>query len=260
MSSSGERELTCAFHRDYCFTNKLARYPSPLRFLETRREGVREIVEEWFRLGIIDVNKQKIEVLVGKERWAYFWLLGARYGLLRPEWNLNLHLEIVGQLFSWWEMIAIGPVCVKTVDILPLICVKGNCRLFYSGLLMFPRRLMAGLSEELLLRLFDQAADLYPEWFMEFWMSGEADEIPLNNHPLGKMLATDAVISWLVARKSDFYARRLRFTNELLAVTHHPSRTLDCTMDWKELEEFRERWGCGILGSRVWLRAALDDL
>jgi hypothetical protein len=231
-----------------------------LRFLETRKEGVREVVEEWFRLGIIEVTREKVELLVGKERWAYFWLLGTRYGLIRPEWNLKLHLEIVGQLFGWWEMIAIGPVCVKTRDMLPLICVKGNCRLFYSGLLMFPRRLMAGLTEVLLLRVFDDAADTYPEWFLEFWMTGEADEIPLNNHPLGKILTTEAVIAWLVARKYDFYARRLSFTEELLAVTHHPSRPLESRMDWKEMEEFKGRWGGLVPQAGCWLRTALGDL
>jgi len=242
---------TCSSHRCFSFPdNNFNSYPNPYRYMHIRRVGVRKNIEDWIRLDLVEIHPEPIGLLSieGKVRWAYFWMTCAKHNKIRPEWNPKLHLEVVGQLFTWWNGITIGPFIITTEDILPSICVKGNCQVFYQSLLMFPGRLMAGrASEDTIFRLLDDAARLYPEWFLEFWMTSEpraeAELLSKSHHPMARILEGERMQNWLGGQKRKFYERRLLFTEELLAVTHHPSRFANWTMDWKERSEFMARWG-----------------
>jgi len=63
---------------------------NPLKFLDLRKQGVREVVEEWVRLGLLEVTAKAMGGLIRKEFWAYFWMLCSRHTKIRPEWNPSL--------------------------------------------------------------------------------------------------------------------------------------------------------------------------
>ena len=237
---------TCSSHSRFSFPqNNYNHHPNPFRYMHIRRVGVRKNIEEWIRLGLVEIPPKAISLLSneGKERWAYFWMICARHNKIRPEWNPKLHLEVIGQLFTWWNGVTIGPFVITSADILPLICVKGSCGLFYQGLLMFPSRLV---SEEAVMYLLLAVMHLRPEWFLEFWMTGwpacEAELLSKSHNPVARILEGEKVQRWFADKKREFYQRRLVFGEELLAVTHHPSRFMDWTMDWKEKGELEARW------------------
>jgi len=239
--------LTCISHKNYSFKDKIfIDKPSPLRFLHIRSAGVKENIEEWIRLGLLDITPETIGALRGKERWAYFWMLCAKHTIIRPEWNPDLYRRIVGQLFSWWSAVALGPVTIRNSDILRLICVKGSCSLFYEGLFMFPKELMNPDTENVFFWLFYDAAKLHPEWFLEFWMTAvpesQSDLLAKSSHPVARILEGARMAEWLRAQKEAFYGRRPVFAEELLAVAHHPSRFLEWTLDWRERAEVEGRW------------------
>jgi hypothetical protein len=108
------------------------------------------------------------------------------------------------------------------------------------------------MTEEIVSRLIRSAASLKPEWFLEFWMSGEAEELTglpeegsliQGSLIVGKILRSPRIRSLIQELKNDFLERRLCFEEELVAVAYHPSRMLEWTMDWKEKSELVERWG-----------------
>ena len=240
-------EHTCASHKESLDMNNLFRpHQSPLCYLHLRRESVRENVEEWLRKGILEVRPTDILTLSSRRCWAYFLMLCVRHDKIQPEWNISLYLRVVNQLFQWWDAIAIGPLVITTPDILSMICVKGNCRLFYLGLLQARG---ACMTEEIVARLIRSAASLKPEWFLEFWMSGEAGLLPAEETMLqgslivGKILGSPRIRSLIDELKKDFLGRRLCFEEELVAVAYEPSRMLEWTMDWLEKSELVDRWG-----------------
>jgi hypothetical protein len=125
-----------------------------------------------------------------------------------------------------------------------MICVKGRCELFYQGLFCFPREMMIGIREHHIMKLLDDVDSLYPEWLLEFWMSGEhVKQLRESDHPLARMLEDIWVEKWFVQRKMRFYGRTLPFTEELFAVVYgNAKRVVDWTMDWREARDLRARW------------------
>lgn len=255
---------TCASHKNFLFQLEPDR--CPLKHLHIRKEGVRKNIEEWLRLDLLCVDEASVQGFKGSLRWAYFWMLCARYGRIRPEWNPALYKKIVAQLFCWWKGVSAGPIELRNADILSVICVKGNCSAFHDGLMMFPTGLLEGLSENLVFWLFYDAARLHPEWFLEWFSGGFADGDKKTYqvlgrsrcHPMTHILEGERMAKWIQAQKAKFYGRRLIFTEELVAVTHHPSRCIEWTMDWEAKMEFENRWGPQVM-SRVPLRMLGED-
>ena len=227
---------------------------------------MRKNIEEWLRLDLLCVDEASVQGFKGSLRWAYFWMLCARYGRIRPEWNPALYKKIVAQLFCWWKGVSAGPIELRNADILSVICVKGNCSAFHDGLMMFPTGLLEGLSENLVFWLFYDAARLHPEWFLEWFSGGFADGDKKTYqvlgrsrcHPMTHILEGERMAKWVQAQKAKFYGRRLIFTEELVAVTHHPSRCIEWTMDWEAKMDFENRWGPQVM-SRVPLRMLGED-
>jgi len=236
----------CSSHSGYSFKDMLStKRNNPLKFLHLRKQSVREVVEEWIRLGLVEITAKAIGGLIRKEFWAYFWMLCSRHTKIRPEWNMSLYKGTIEQMFRWWNVVSYGPFQVYNADILRLICVKGRCELFYQGLFCFPRGMMVGIRESDLIKLLDDVESLHPEWLLEFWMSGEHEkQLRESDHPLARMLEDVWVEKWFVQKKAGFYGRKLPFTEELCAVVYGSAkRAVDWTMDWREARDCRGRWG-----------------
>jgi len=102
------------------------------------------------------------------------------------------------------------------------------------------------VSEGVVMSLFNEAALLYPEWFLEFWMTGPgayAELLSKSHHPMARILEGEGMRQWLGGQKRKFYERRLVFAEDLIAVACHPSRFVEWTVDWEEKAELTRRWG-----------------
>ena len=243
--NNAEAHHVCHSHKDYNFREILyKKNRNPINFLQIRTKSVRHVVEEWIRLGLICITPRAFAGFIRKELWAYFWMLCSRHTSILPEWNPQLYRGTIEQMFRWWNVVSYGPSQVYNADILRLICVKGRCELFYQGLFYFPAEMIVGLHDNDITKLLDDASSLHPEWFLEFWMSGEhTKQIHESKHPISRILENVWVEKLFAQKRAEFYKRSLPFREELLALIYASAkRTVDWTMDWREARDLKQRW------------------
>jgi hypothetical protein len=233
---------TCKLHEDYFQNFKLTKsFIASLEFWPTLRTFLATALE----LGLICVKEDFIKSLPKQSRYAYFYLLCAKYTTVDLTWNVPLLHKTYNTLWKW--MGAIGPVQIGYPDLFEL--AKKEPMGFYRMIYCYTH----GLAPmKAWLKFFDRCAQ--EDWFEPmFHLDKQLHEthltqtmkdlsnlpIPLESISLYKILDTQ-FIDWLQFAKQRRYEvirNQCVFKEDLLEVAWEPRR-----LSWCMDEDVKQRW------------------
>ena len=201
-------------------------------------------IESCLSTGVINITKEDIEVLQPEQhfvrtspKWTYFFLVCARYVEgFHYSWNLRLWDLCVMTLWFWSRRI--GSVYITKKDLQTLVCVKGGLYEFYRGVELGLKE----INDDEWFQFFDSCAIDEPEWF-EIFIG-----IPIEEHKkyVKGVCCSLRYTAWILTKKKRMLdkckERASRTSHELMAVAHHPDRSLHWTFSSEELAEITRRW------------------
>lgn len=201
-------------------------------------------IESCLSTGIVTITREDIEALQPEPRllrtspkWSYFFLLCARHvDGFQYSWNPRLWDICVGTLWFWSRRV--GAVQITNQDLQSLICVKGGLYEFYKGVELGLKE----MSDNDWFQFFDNCVANQPEWFEVFI------GIPIEEHKkyVRGVTALARYTAWILTKKKHMFDRHkervAKTSEELIAVTHHPSRVFPWTFSSEELVALNMRW------------------
>jgi len=220
---------TCQTHTNYFDNFKMSKeLVESLEFWP----GISHFFKEAFELELICVKEDFIASLANHSKYAYFYLLAARFSAGFKPWNQPLYKKTFRLMWVW--MGSIGPVQITYADLLDLAAIDplpGFYTMIYS-------RGNRDLS-------WQTAAELCAKetWFEDLY------HVDADTHKRAHTLITQSrefipnpafeaeYNDWLIKVRQIYYANiqaRIPYKEELVAVAWGPERVIDWCLDWED--------------------------
>ena len=256
----GSSTFTCYTHRNF-FNNHDLLKDRVLRlrgrFLEWADRGLQRRIAMCLENNLLRLTIQDFLQPHFFPSYNILFLLIARHTDIDLSQNLDIWVPWVTWLWnhSWniaWSPLA-NPHSISAEDMITVLCSNSIAQ-YYYGLYRFPEEFMIRMPEEDWFKFFNQTLE-DPSWAHSFWSNDEhqqnieyaLEKMPrLRNHPLTSILKSERYKTWLQESKKAWYDNQKErmdcVKEELVAVTHHPSRMITWTIHSEEHAELIKRW------------------